>query len=149
MSVTEVVICGNSETGITQTSDSKQLHLYAENSRVLTVENGLLRVYARTSRVKGADVTAANTTTLPINGTLFHVLGDTTIKYLTTTNWSAGSAVILIFKGAPLVENGAADVPADTAKIYLDAGANFQTQVNSTLSIVYDGENWFEMCHKL
>ncbi len=147
MATDETVLCGNSSTGITQTTCGK-LNLYAADSKVLSVEYGLLQIYARISRVKGSDITAANVLTMPLNGTTFHVLGSDTIQYINTTGWSAGSAVVLIFKGTPLVENNTASPPADTVPILLNANNNFQTQVNSTLSLVYDGEAWFETGRK-
>jgi len=147
--MTDTVICGNTSAGIVQTADSKQMHLFADDSKVLTVENGLLKIYARISRVKGSDIASQNTITLPLNGILFHVTGTTNIKHLTTTNWSEGSAVVLIFKGALTITNNAASPPVDTAPILLNNSQDFQVQVNSTLSLVYDGEYWFETGRKL
>ncbi len=148
MNLDETVLCGNSSTGITQTTCGK-LNLYAADSKVLSVEYGLLQIYARISRVKGSDITAANILTMPSNGTLFHVLGDTAIQHISTAGWSAGSAVVLIFKGVPNVMNNATSPPADTAPILLNANNDFQTQVNSTLSLAYDGEAWFETGRKI
>ncbi len=148
MASEDIVLCGNTETGITQTPCGK-LHLYASGNLVLTVEPQLLKIYARISRVKGSDAASNTVVTLPLNGTLFHVTGTTDIQHITTTGWSEGSAIVLIFKGALTVENATASPPVNTADILLNNGVNFSAQVNSTLSLVYDGEHWFETGRKI
>lgn len=106
--MSNTVICGNTSAGIVQAGDCNQMHLYVDDSKVLTVENGLLKIYSRVSHMKG-----------------FHVTGTLT------------------------VENNAANPPTNTASILLNNSQNFQTQINSTLSLVYDGEYWFETGRKI
>lgn len=105
--MSNTVICGNTSAGIVQAGDCNQMHLYVDDSKVLTVEHGVLKIYSRVSHMKGFDVSSGAAITLPLNGTLFHVTGTLT------------------------VENNATSPPTNTASILLNNSQNFQTQINS------------------
>ena len=93
---------------------------------------------------KGADVASAGTLTVGDDGNYFDITGTTTINYITTTNWQAGSRITLQFDGSLTVTHNAGSAPADTAAIFLAAGANFAASAGKTLTLTYDGVYWRE-----
>lgn len=77
-------------------------------------------------------VASASTLVLPDSGELFHISGTTTIDNIQTTY--PGRSVMLIFDGALTV--------TDTGNKKLTAA--FVTTADDSLSLVYDGTNWYE-----
>ncbi len=79
-----------------------------------------------------AVVSSAN---LNILGNLCHVTGTTNITSITDTNFVAGAIITLIFDGALTVTNGN----------NLKLNGNFVTTANDTLTLAYDGTNFYEI----
>ena len=77
----------------------------------------------------------ASAAALPVpTGRVFHVTGTTNITSITSTNFQAGVVITMIFDGVLTVTDGS----------NLKLAGNFVTAADSTLSLVYDGTNWFE-----
>lgn len=94
---------------------------------------------------KGADVASGGTVTLGTDGNYFDITGTTAIDYITTTDWQAGSIVVLQFDGSVTVNHNTGTVPTNTAPILLSGSVNFAATANDTLMLAYDGANWREV----
>lgn len=81
----------------------------------------------------GAAVASAAALPLP-TGRVFHVTGTTNITSITSTNFASGVCITLIFD----------DVLTFTDGNNLKLAGNFITTANDTITLVYDGTNWFE-----
>ncbi len=91
---------------------------------------------ARVQFGKGANVASAATVTLGNDGNLFHITGTTNIDNITTTNWQAGSEIVLIFDDVLTVNDGTGN---------LQLAGNFTTSANDTMKLIYNGTSWFEL----
>lgn len=88
---------------------------------------------------KGA-VPVASQAAMPVPiGNLYHVTGTTNITSLTATGLRAGTVVTLIFD----------DVLTFTDGSNLVLAGNFVTTANDTITLVYDGTNWYEICRSV
>ena len=128
---------------------------------VLTVVNGkaggktdLLKVDSHGSLTtagrtlgKSTGVASANDLTLGY-ANQFIVSGSVTINAITTTGWTAGSKITLIFSGAPLVKHNTAG-GTNTVEMYLAGSTDFQAATNSVLTLEYDGSHWQEISRKV
>lgn len=92
---------------------------------------------------KGTNVSSAGDLTLGTDGNVFHITGTTTINAITTTNWNAGSEIILIFDASVTVKNNTAG-GASTAVMLLGGGTDFSATSNDVLKLVFDGVAWYE-----
>lgn len=81
----------------------------------------------------GAAVASAAAMPLP-TGRVFHVTGTTNITSITSTNFQSGAVVTLIFD----------DVLTFTDGNNLVLAGNFVTTANDTITLAYDGTNWYE-----
>lgn len=86
---------------------------------------------------KGSDVASATSIALG-DGNMFDITGTTTIQTITAK--SAGTFVTLQFDGALTVSDGVGN---------LKLNGDFTTASESTLSLVCDGTNWFEVCRNV
>ncbi len=86
--------------------------------------------------LKGAAVASAASITP--TGNLFHLTGTTGITSISGTGVSAGTEITIIFDGVLTVTNGSNLVLA----------GNFTTAANSTLTLAWDGANWYEKSRK-
>lgn len=85
--------------------------------------------------LQGGGAAVASAAALPVpTGRVFHVTGTTNITSITSTNFQAGVVITLIFDGILTVTDGS----------NLKLAGNFVTAADSTLSLVYDGTNWYE-----
>lgn len=82
---------------------------------------------------KGADVASA--ATIAATGNLFHVTGTTTITSVSGTGITAGTEITIIFDGALTFTDGS----------NLKLAGNFATAAESTITLRYDGSNWYEV----
>jgi hypothetical protein len=83
----------------------------------------------------GGGAAVASATALPVpTGNVFHVTGTTTITSITSTNFESGACVTMIFDGILTL----------TAGNNLKMAGNFVTTANDTISLCYDGTNWYE-----
>lgn len=83
----------------------------------------------------GGGASIASAAALPVpTGRVCHVTGTTTITSITSTNLQSGVVVTLIFDGALTVTDGG----------NLKLAGDFVTTADDTLTLVYDGTNWYE-----
>jgi hypothetical protein len=109
--------------------------------------NGIARFGGRMQWTKGADVAAANNLTLGIDGNFFNITGATQINAITTSNWTSGSILILLFASTPTVKHNTAG-GGGTAKLFLAGSLDFVAAANSVLGLMYDGTQWQELFRK-
>lgn len=103
---------------------------------------------ARIEMAKGASVASTGDLTLGSDGNVFHITGTTTINVITTSQWQAGSEVILIFDASVTVKNNTSS-GGGTAVFLLAGGVDFSATANDVLTVVYDGTSWFEKCRSV
>lgn len=82
----------------------------------------------------GAAVASAAALPLP-TGRVFHVTGTTNITSITSTNFASGCVITMIFDDTLTVTHG--------NNIVLAGGTNFSATANTTLTLSYDGTNWY------
>jgi len=82
----------------------------------------------------GTAVASAGAMPLP-TGRVFHVTGTTSITSITSTNFQAGAVITLIFDGILTFTDGN----------NLKLASNFVTSADDTITLVYDGTNWYEI----
>jgi hypothetical protein len=92
----------------------------------------IAKIYGITSFSKGTAVASASTITA--TGNIFHVTGTTTITSINTTNITDGARITIIFDGSLTFTDGN----------NLILAGNFTTSPNSTITLVYDGTNFYE-----
>lgn len=111
----------------------------------MTIDGVKTTFQARAELAKGTSTAAANDLTLPLDGNIFTITGNTTINAITTANWQAGSIIYLILTGTPIVKHNTAG-GAGTATMKLASGVDFTISKNPTvLGLLYDGTNWLEI----
>lgn len=88
----------------------------------------------------GASVASAAALPAP-TGRVFHVTGTTTITSITSTNFQSGTVITMIFDASLTVTHG--------GNIILAGAANFSATANDTLTMAYDGTNWYEVCRSV
>ena len=93
---------------------------------------------------KGADLASATTITLGTDGNYFDITGTTTIDFINSTGYQAGSRVTLQFDGILTVTHGKAGATGAQVNITLDAAADKTTAAGNTLTLTYDGTTWRE-----
>lgn len=116
------------------------------------LDNGGGSLFFRTGGVNRASVTSTNTSVLSgvfntLHGTavpsaaaivptgnLFHVTGVASITSITSTNITAGTEITIIFDGILTFTDGS----------NLKLAGNFVTTADDTITLVYDGTNWYE-----
>ena len=102
---------------------------------VVRVKNG-----ANTLALQGGGAAVASATAMPVpTGRVFHVTGTTTITSVLATNFAAGAVVTLIFDGVLTFTDGS----------NLKLAGDFVTTADDTITIAYDGSNWFEVCRSV
>ncbi len=121
-------------TNVTFTNPALSLH----------VESGNSRFDGRILGAKGSNVASASTITLGSDGNFFDITGTTTINNITTTEWTAGSMVVLRLGGIITVKHNAGGAGA----IFLNGSIDFVAASGNTLTLVYDGTDWYEVGRK-
>ena len=106
---------------------------YAAGVGVVTNSTGTSRTF-----LMGGGTAVASAATLPLpTGSVFHVTGTTNITGgITSTNLGSGVQITLIFDGVLTVSSGGN---------LIIVGGTFVTTANDTLTLVYDGTNFFEI----
>lgn len=90
--------------------------------------------------LQGGGTAVASAAALPLpTGSVFHVTGTTNVTSITSTNFAAGCQITLIFDGALTFTDGN----------NLKLAGNFVTTADDTITLVYDGTNWYEMCRSV
>lgn len=88
----------------------------------------------------GGGAAVASATALPVpTGNVFHVTGTTTITSITSTNFANGAVITLIFDGILTFTDGS----------NLKLAGNFVTTADDTITLVYDGSNWYEVARSV
>ncbi len=136
----ELVVIRHGNTPEYQFSDSEADF---NGNNLLNVNDLLLG--GRLKESMGSSVASSSTTTLGADGNTFSITGTTTINYITTTNWPAGSKVSLLFSTIITISNDASTPPLNTASILLAEGSDFDVTAGATLSLVHTGSNWVEI----
>lgn len=90
-----------------------------------------------TSLYSGAAVASAATITP--TGNLFHVTGTTTITSVSGTGITAGTQITIIFDGILTFTDGS----------NLKLVASMVTTADDTITLVYDGTNWYEVARAI
>lgn len=114
----------------------------------VTIDNTAgFRSTFRLEENQGVVAASASTLTLGTGGNYFHVSGTTTISFLTTTNWQAGSRIDLYFDGALTVVHAATSPPANTFPFRLVGGVNLSAAAGSKLTLRLDStlSQWVEI----
>lgn len=83
------------------------------------------------------NVASASTVTLPPIGELFHITGTTTITSVSASRLNR--RVTLIFDGALTFTDGS----------NLKLAGDFVTTADDTITIQFDGSNWYEVCRSV
>lgn len=99
---------------------------------------GVVRFGTSTTAINGligGGSAVASATALPLpTGRVFHVTGTTTVTSITSTNFASGAVITLIFDGILTFTDGS----------NLKLAGNFVTSADATITLVFDGTNWFE-----
>jgi len=133
----------DTDTGIGQAAGD-QLSLIAggvEAIRMTEATTIQINMNGRVNQSKGADVASGTDITLSGGGNYFDITGTTTIDTIASTNWTAGSIVILQFDASVTVSHNTAGTGAS---ILLSGAANFSATLDDTLMLVFDGTTWRE-----
>lgn len=112
------------------------------------VKAGASRFDGRVLPAEGASIAAANSLTLGADGNTFLITGNTQINAITTSGWTAGSYITLLFSGTPTVKNNTAG-GAGTAVLLLSGSADLTAANNTVLGLFYDGTQWQETFRKV
>lgn len=72
-------------------------------------------------------------------GNVFHVTGTTNFTNFTTTNFVTGACATLIFDGILTMTDGG----------NMKLSANFTTSPDDTLTVCFDGSNWYEVARSV
>ncbi len=92
---------------------------------------------AAVTAVFGGGAAVASATALPVPvARVYHVTGNTTITSITSTNCASGIVITLIFD----------DVLTFTDGSNLKLAGDFVTSVDDTITLAFDGTNWYEVC---
>lgn len=98
--------------------------------------NALLGGFDAVGRVFGASGGAvASAAAIVPTGNVFHVTGTTNITSITSTAVNAGTCISIIFDAALTFTDGN----------NLKLNGNFVTTADDTISLCFDGTNWYEM----
>lgn len=109
---------------------------YSLTDKVIKVTDGSTGV--RGLLGGGSAVASASALPLP-TGRVFHVTGTTNITSITATNLQAGVVITLIFDGVLTFTDGN----------NLKLAGNFVTTADDTITLAYDGTNFYEVCRSV
>jgi hypothetical protein len=114
--------------------------LYRHAASVLAVTDGSGSPTPGVRGLLGGGAAVASAAAMPVpTGGVFHVTGTTNITSITSTNLQAGVTITLIFD----------DVLTFTDGNNLKLAGNFVTTTDDTITLAYDGSNWFEVCRSV
>jgi len=99
---------------------------------VSSAERGRFSILGVFNSFKGGNVLSA--ATIAITGNTFHVTGTTNITSVSGTSVEAGTVITIIFDDALTFTDGS----------NLKLAGNFVTTADDTITLVYDGSNWYE-----
>lgn len=122
--------------GTTTVSDAKDTGLARQAAGVIRCTDGSTAIRC----LQGGGTAVASAAAMPLpTGRVFHVTGTTNITSITSTAFAAGVCITLIFD----------DVLTFTDGNNLKLAGNFATTADDTISLCYDGTNWFETARSI
>lgn len=95
----------------------------------------------RVLTAKAPDIASASTIAIG-DGNRADVTGTTTVNFLSTAGWTAGSMVVLRFTGVLSLKHNTAAPPAATAAFDLSGSADLATVNGTRIALVYNGAKW-------
>lgn len=104
---------------------------------ILDVRGNIRSTAGISNFFKGGDVASAGTITA--TGNLFHVTGTTNITSVSGTGIIAGTKITIIFDGILTFTDGS----------NLKLAGNFVTTADDTITLAYDGTNWYEIARSI
>lgn len=97
-------------------------------------------------QIKGSDIASGDAITIPANGNTFDITGTTTINHINTTNWVAGSVIVLHFDSAVTITHNAGSLAGAEANILLSGDSSYTTTAGDILTFVlHDSTSWQEI----
>lgn len=130
------------------TLDTNGATLYINGTNYFRVEpDGDTVLNGRFQEKKGADVASASAVTFGDDGNVFIITGTTTIQQINSTNWQAGSIIILVFQSTAGVKHAAGSAGANK-EILLNGSTDLIGAANNVLQLVFDGTQWQEVSRK-
>ena len=130
------------------TLDTNGATLYINGTNYFRVEpDGDTVLNGRFQEKKGANVASASAVTFGDDGNVFIITGTTTIQQINSTNWQAGSIIILVFQSTAGVKHAAGSAGANK-EILLNGSTDLIGAANNVLQLVFDGTQWQEVSRK-
>lgn len=127
------LVWSNNTSSVAGTPD---LFLIRKASGVLNVGSSI----TNTTGLIGGGAAVASATAMPLpTGRVFHVTGTTNITSITSTNFASGAVITIIFDGVLTFTDGS----------NLKLAEDFVTTAGSTITLVYDGTNWYEIARSV
>lgn len=94
-------------------------------------------------RILGASATAATGTTMTLGAANWNsTTGSTTVDFITTTGWTAGSVVYITIGSDVTFRHNIASPPANTAPLNLAGDANISPTAGDQITLLYTGSVW-------
>lgn len=130
---------------------------FGSNEKAAIFKNGnsqeIFNVLGGGAQIKGRlrtskhsiPVASASSLDLGGGGNFTEISGNTTIDYISVTDWDSGSIAVLQFTGSPIVKYNTGGVPFGYASILLSGAVDFNATANDTLVLIYNGTNWVEL----
>lgn len=122
-------------------STSSEVQLY--DAGLTRYAAGVIRSTNGTTGISGfmgGGAAVASATALPLpTGRVFHVTGTTTVTSITSTNFVSGAVITLIFDGILTFTDGN----------NLKLAGDFVTSADDTITLVFDGTNWYEIARSV
>ena len=104
---------------------------------------GVVKVTGGSTGIRGfmgGGAAVASAAAMPVpTGRVFHVTGTTNITSITSTNFQSGAVITLIFD----------DVLTFTDGNNLKLAGDFVTTADDTITLAYDGTNWYEVARSI
>ncbi len=128
---------GDAKKVVNVNSAETQYELSSVKDLIELITTGGLTINTILKQTKGADVNSASAVTLGDDGNFFDIAGTTNITSITAK--SAGTEITLQFDGILTVVDGG----------NLKIRGDFVTATESTLRLISDGTNWFEISRSI
>lgn len=141
---TEVARIGISERNLylKGIADSTSIQLRATDDASVYIDS------SRFALSKGTATASANDLSLPFDGNLFSITGNTQINAIETHAWQPGSIIYLTFTGTPTLKNNTAG-SAGTAPLLLAGRVDYVAASGDVIAIQYDGTNFKEIARSI
>ncbi len=153
LNVTNAITLTDPILGVSGNDTNIGLSLASKGTGVITMLNdavaqGDLLMGDRFEGNQGPDIASATSIILG-DGNYFDITGTTTINHMRFLGWQAGSIVTLQFDASVTVTHNAGTNPANTVSFFLAGAVDFSATADDTLTVVYDGAFWREVCRSV